>query len=137
MRPHSSLFVFVTAATLAVATRPIAAQQASAQPVPSASRIVATYDFGFARRAVAFPSIVTVADSAGTLVAQAAITGQRREVPMTVTILETDLVLQGETPDGVLTMVLDRQNEGGNTRVASGRWMLGTAEGTLRGRVKK
>lgn len=137
MRPHSSLFVFVTAATLAVATRPIAAQQASAQPVPSASRIVATYDFGFARRAVAFPSSVTVADSAGTLVAQAAITGQRREVPMTVTILESDLVLQGETPDGVLTMVLDRQNEGGSTRVASGRWMLGTAEGTLRGRVKK
>ena len=137
MRPHSSLFVFVTAATLAVAARPLAAQQVSAQPVPSASRIVATYDFGFARRAVAFPSSVTVADSAGTLVAQAAITGQRREVPMTVTILETDLVLQGETPDGVLTMVLDRQNEGGSTRVASGRWMLGTAEGTLRGRVKK
>ena len=137
MRPHTSLFVFVTAATLAVATRPITAQQANARPVPSSSRIVATYDFGFARRAVAFPSSVTVADSAGTLVAQAAIAGQRREVPMTVTILETDLVLQGETPDGVLTMVLDRQNEGGSTRVASGRWMLGTAEGTLRGCVKK
>ena len=56
---------------------------------------------------------------------------------MTVAILESDLVLQGETPDGVLTMVLDRQNEGGSMRVASGRWMLGTAEGTLRGRVKK
>ena len=137
MRPHSSLFVFVTAATLAVAARPLAAQQVSAQPVPSASRIVATYDFGFARRAVAFPSSVTVADSAGTLVAQAAIAGQRREVPMTVTMLETDLVLQGETPDGVLTMVLDQQNEVGSMRVASGRWMLGTAEGTLRGRVKK
>ncbi|MDP1860304.1 MAG: hypothetical protein Q8K82_16625 [Gemmatimonadaceae bacterium] len=136
MRPNSSLFVFAVAATLAVATRPIAAQQAGTQPVPSASRIVATYDFGFARRAVAFPSIVTVADSAGTLLAQAAIPGQRREVPMTVTVLESDLVLQGETPDGVLTMVLDRQNEGGSTRFASGRWMLGTEEGKLRGRVK-
>ena len=137
MRPHSALFVFAAAATLAVAARPLAAQQASASIVPSSSRIVATYDFGFTRRAVAFPTFVTVADSAGILVAQAAITGQRREVPMTVTILETDLVLQGETPDGVLTMVLDRQNEGGSMRVASGRWMLGTAEGKLRGRVKK
>ena len=136
MRPNSSLFVFAAAATLAAATRPIAAQQASTQPVPGASRIVATYDFGFAQRAVAFPSIVTVVDSAGTLVAQAAITGQRREVPMTVTVLESDLVLQGETPDGVLTMVLDRQNEGGSTRFASGRWMLGTEEGKLRGRAK-
>ena len=46
-------------------------------------------------------------------------------------------MLQGSTADGVLTLVIERQNDGNGTRVASGRWMLGSAEGTLRGKVVK
>jgi hypothetical protein len=114
----------------------MAAQQMSPlNAVPS--RIVATYDFKNSQRDLALPSSVTVVDSAGTIVAKAAIAGERREVPMTVTILDSDLVLQGQTTGGVLTLVLGRQNEGDSTRVSSGRWILGNVEGTLRGRVKR
>jgi hypothetical protein len=55
---------------------------------------------------------------------------------MDVTVIESNLVLQGQTPDGVLTLVLDRQNEGGAIKLASGTWTLGKASGQLRGRVQ-
>lgn len=120
---------------LTIAAAPAAAQQRN-DATPNVSRVVATYDFGAKHRAIAFPSIVTVSDSAGTLVASASIPGSRNEIPMVVTVLDSDLVLQGETSDGVLTMVLDRQNEGGKASLTTGRWALGKAEGQLRGTAR-
>ncbi len=132
MRTSLLTSALASVVALSVAAAPAAAQQQNAAS-PRTARVLATYDFGGEHRAIAFPSLVTVSDSAGTLVASARIPGTRDEVPMVVTVLNSDLVLQGETSEGVLTMVLDRQNEGGVAHVRTGRWALGNAEGQLRG----
>ena len=99
-----------TAAVLAVAAAPLAAQS---NAIPTgAARVVASYDFWNAPRDASFPRSVTVADSAGTIIAHVDLAGEARSIPMTVTVIERNLVLQGQTADGVLTLVLDRQNEG-------------------------
>ena len=121
------------AAVLAFAAAPLAAQQSNAIPSGTA-RVVASFDFWNAPRDGAFPRNVTVTDSAGTIVAYVDLAGDSKSVPMTVTVIERNLVLQGQTADGVLTLVLDRQNEGGVTKLTSGTWTLGKAQGTLRGR---
>ena len=108
------------------------AQQGHATP-NRVQRVVATYSFGAPRATMAFPTIVTVADSAGTLVASARLQGEVREQPLAVSVIENDLVLQGETPHGVLTLVLDKQATGTEGKVTSGRWVIGNAEGKLRG----
>ena len=131
MRSRILISVLTAAAALGVVASPAAAQQGrSASSVTP--RVVATYDFGAKRRAITFPRTVTVADSAGQLVARVALAGAGKELPMTVTVIESDLVLQSETPDGVLTLVLERQNDGGPGSVAPGRWSLGRSEGKLR-----
>lgn len=122
-------------AAIALVAAPLAAQQAKAIP-QGTTRIVASFDFWNAPLNAAFPRSVTVVDSAGTLVARVELGAEQKSVPMTVTVIERNLVLQGETPDGVLTLVLDRQNEGGETRLASGTWTLGNAQGQLRGRAQ-
>ncbi len=94
-------------------------------------RVVASYAFRTQAADVALPYLVTVADSAGTLVAQASIRGQTRDIPMEITVLGPDLVLQGMTDHGVLTVVLDGQHEGSGTHVARGRWTLGKDGGAL------
>ena len=124
-----------TAAVLAIAAAPLAAQQSNAIPT-GAARVVASYDFWNAPRDASFPRSVTVADSAGTIIAHVELAGEARSIPMTVTVIEWNLVLQGQTADGVLTLVLDRQNEGGVTKLTSGTWTLGKAQGQLRGRVQ-
>jgi len=135
MRTTTLFSAVATVASLAAAA-PLAAQQMT--PVNAvSSRIVATYDFRNSQRDLLLPSVVTVTDSAGTIVAKATIAGERGEIPLTVTILDSDLVLQGQTNSGVLTLVLGRQNEGDSTKVSSGRWILGNVEGTLRGRIKR
>ncbi len=128
--------IVTTAAALALIAAPVAAQQVNVIPVTATTRIVASYDFWNAPLSTAFPRSVTVVDSAGTLVARVELRAEQKSIPMTVTVIERNLVLQGETPDGVLTLVLDRQNEGGETRLASGTWTLGKAQGQLRGRVQ-
>ena len=145
MRTHSLLSALATAASLAVVASPAAAQLSvaarplaagPASPVVSVGhRVLAEYNFRNGPIDVAFPRTVTVADSAGTLVAHANFAGQRAEVPMTVTIIDSDLVLQGQTADGVLTLVLDRQNEGLSS-FENGRWTLGSVTGSLRGKTK-
>ena len=55
---------------------------------------------------------------------------------MMVEVLGNDLVLQGNTPSGVLTLVLYGQSDGA-TAPLTGRWMLGTEQGELRGRVAR
>lgn len=130
MRSRILISALAAAVTLGVAS-PVAAQQGHS--VSSITpRIVAKYDFGAKRRAITFPRTVTVADSAGQLVARVALAGADKELPMTVTVIDSDLVLQSDTPDGVLTLVLERQNEGGSGIVAPGRWSIGRAEGKLR-----
>lgn len=132
MRPLFAL----SALAAFVAARPALAQKAVA-PTDGTPRVVATYTFADWPRDLTLPRQVTVADSAGTIIASAELPGTKRQIPLTVTILNADLMLQGSTADGMLTLVIDRQNEGNGTRVASGRWMLGSAEGTLRGKVGK
>ena len=135
MRPRHILFaIAMAAAMLGVVATPAHAQHGGSV-TPRNTRIVATYRFDMAHRGV-FPSIVTVADSAGMLIASAKLPGERVAREMTVTILDADVVLQGETPHGVLTLVLNRQNEGGQTPLTTGRWSLGTAEVKLKGRAR-
>ncbi len=124
-----------TAAAFALVSQPLAAQRSSAVAAGNA-RIVATYDFRTTANSVAFPRTVTVADSAGTILARVAMGTEQRSIPMTVTIIESNLVLQGQTPEGLLTLVLDRQNEGGETKLSSGTWTLGRNSGQLRGTVQ-
>jgi hypothetical protein len=125
----------ISAAVLALSAAPLAAQSNAMPKTSGQTRVVASYDFWNAARTASFPRSVTVADSAGTIVARVDLDGTSRAVPMTVTVIERNLVLQGDTPDGVLTLVLDRQNEGGETKLATGTWTLGKATGQLRGRV--
>jgi hypothetical protein len=131
MISRSALSAIVSAAALVAGANNLAAQQliAAGDPQP---RILAAYGFQNAPRTVAFPRLVTVADSAGTLLASVELTKDNRTVPMTVNVIENNLVLQGATPEGVLTLVLDRINEGGNTALTSGTWTLGRNSGTLR-----
>lgn len=133
---HMTTFLpaLAAAACLLLAPRSAAAQREGASP-PSPGRLLATYHFA-ARQATAFPATVTIADSAGTLTATAMVPGAPAALPLTVTPMNADLVLQGETQRGVLTLVLERQNEGAPEGRFSGRWSLGDAEGELRGRMR-
>jgi len=97
-----------------------------------AQRVVATYDFGARRFGMPLPTAVTIADSAGTLVASARLEGEPSPRPMSVAVIESHLVLQGEPPDGLLTLVLDQQAAGTTPATTDGRWSLGKAEGKLR-----
>ena len=131
MRPT---FLALTAAASLTLGAPLAAQRTSAIPA-GAARVVAAYDFRNAPANAAFPRSVTIADSAGAIIARVNFAGTSRSIPMLVTVIDNDLVLQGDTRDGVLTLVLDKQNEGGTSRLTSGTWTLGKAAGTLRGRA--
>ena len=100
MHSRPLLAVIVAAVTLTIATSPLAAQQASVAPEPLA-RVVASYDLRNGPRELDFPRSVTVADSAGTILARVNVAGSARSIPMTVTVIESDLVLQGLTSAGV------------------------------------
>lgn len=121
----------IAAAALAASAAPASAQQDRTDRTP---RVIARYDFASAHRNLAFPSTITVADSAGQLVASAKVSGTLAPVPMLVHVIENDLVLEAATPEGILTVILDKQAEGGATKVSAGRWSLGKAEGQLRAR---
>jgi hypothetical protein len=129
------------AAVPQAAVPPIAAQVAAQADVgrpaaPAAALVRTAATFRFARRdAAGFPAEVTVADSAGQLVARYRLDGDRAARPMAVTVIDTDLVLQAETRSGLLTVVLDGQNAQAPGPV-TGRWWLGDADGTLRGRTR-
>ena len=143
MRATTALSLLLPALALSVAAQSAAAQDASrdrARPElpaatatpPAALRTLATYRF-VGVRAGAMPAEVTVADSAGQLVARFRMAGGAAAEPMLLTVLGADLVLQGATPAGVLTFRLYGQAEGETPELA-GRWWLAGAEGRLRGR---
>lgn len=124
----------IAAAAIAAFATPAAAQQGRTTAT-TAPRVVAHYSFGASHRSPAFPSTITVTDSAGTLVASARMSGVLAPIPMLVHVIENDLVLEGTTPEGILTVVLDKQAAGGTAKVAAGRWSLGKSEGRLRARA--
>jgi hypothetical protein len=137
----ASLAAALTAAL--AAARPAAAQalvpaadvrRPDAPAAAARVRLAATYRFA-RRDAAGLPAEVTVADSAGQLVARCQLDGERAARAMAVTILDTDLVLQAETPSGVLTLRLDGQNAPAPGPV-TGRWSLGDTRGALRGRTR-
>lgn len=135
MRPRHILSAIAISAVMLGATATSAAGQQGGSAAPHHTRVLATYRFDMARRGP-FPSIVTIADSAGTLVASARIPGERSARELMVTILDSDVILQGETPNGVLTLILNKQNEGGTTSFTTGRWSLGDEVGKLKGRAR-
>jgi len=125
----------------AVAVATLVASQAGAQQVRTvsavATRTLATYTFDAVAASGPFPVRVTIADSSGTMIAHAFARGSQVPTPMTVTVLESNLVLQGNTAEGVLTLVLDRAAEGNLSQRSTGRWALGKQEGTLVGRARR
>ena len=150
MRSIRSFVAPLTAAVLfAAAASPALAQQAVASTptlvvttstgaVVEPPRKVADLRFVVASRALSrsgedILARVTVTDSSGTILANLHVPGERAARRMLVTVVETDLVLQGETPAGVLTIQLDQDREHMVGTVA-GRWRLGRQQGELRWR---
>lgn len=143
---HSLVSPFATAALYAVtAVSPAIAQTAVAaehvRPVVSTARksdeaitrTVAIYTFSAARQS-GMPSRVTVTDSAGVLQASFRLPGSDETHPMIVDVVDTGLVLQGETPSGALTLVLFPKDSETSTSLV-GNWTLGTQQGELLGRT--
>jgi hypothetical protein len=145
MRIFRSLLPAVaTAAFVLTAIRPAAAQNAAApdyiRPVvrlaataadPAPVRTVAVYRLTGARN-LDIPTQVTVADSAGQLVATFRLSGDRAAGPMTVGARDTNLVLQGETRAGVFTLVLYHPSDPPAAGELVGSWSLGDRQGELR-----
>ena len=143
---HTSTFArrsFAAAAlSLIVAFSPAEAQRTIAsnivrpalQPVEEAAvlRTIAIYQFQ-ASRTWGMPNQVTLSDSLGKLFATFTLPGDRTEQPMMVDAAESDIVLQGRTPAGILTLVLLQPNPGTLTPLR-GHWYLGEREGELLGR---
>lgn len=122
-----------SAAAQAAQTAVRRADVAAAAVIPAA-RTLAVYRLGPSRPALPdLPVRVTVADSSGTLVARYRADRAAGERTMAVTVMQTDLVLQAETPSGLLTLVLERQNDAPGGAL-TGRWSLGADGGVLRAR---
>jgi hypothetical protein len=150
MRLIRSILSPLAATALAVtAVRPAVAQQAAtADHVrPTVGHVVSTLDTVQPRtvavyrfttiRLAGMPSEVTVADSAGELVATFRRPDTREAAPMVVDVLGTDITLHGATPAGVLTLVLYGQNDPDASGALTGRWTLGDRQGVLRGRAAR
>jgi hypothetical protein len=144
-----SILPLAAAALSTAAVRPAAAQQTAAfeHVRPAVARAVATpdtvqlrtlavYRFG-ASQIAGMPSQVTLADSAGELVATFRRPGAPSSAPMVVDVLGTDITLHGATPSGVLTLVLYGQNDPDASGALTGHWTLGTRQGELRGRAER
>jgi hypothetical protein len=143
MRATLSTVFSLTAAALIAAT-PAVAQRANAArtvaPVVApagAIRTVASYAI-VATGDRNLPSRITVAESAGGLVASYRLPGDRTAHPMMVVVMGSDIVLQAETPAGLLTLELFDANDprdGVAARgTAQGRWHLDGKQGELQGR---
>ena len=126
----------VVAFNAAEAQRTIASNvvRPAVQPVEEAAvlRTIAIYQFE-ASRTWGMPNQVTLSDSLGKLFATFTLPGDRTQQPMMVDAAESDIVLQGRTPSGILTLVLLQPNPGTLTPLR-GHWYLGEREGELLGR---
>ena len=138
MRTSSIARFALAAAFVAVAAAPAAAQSAvreTVRPAVAAAREVAKYNFTVSRDA-GLPAEVTVADVGGALAASYRLPGQRAAAPMLIQVLDTDIVLQAETEQGVLTLQLFKQNDSDEKGVV-GTWTLGSRSGELRGKATR
>ena len=125
------------AAAQSVATayvRPVVVEKTAPAEAP-AIRTVAVYRFT-ASRILRLPTTIIVADSAGQLVANFRLPNVSQPGAMSVEVMGNDIILQGETPRGLLTLVLYRQNSAEIPSSFVGYWSLGNEEhGELRGRT--
>lgn len=145
MRPPASFYSLFAAAALVVAAGSPAAAQSSVATgyarlaanrtaSPDARvRKLATYDFDSPLEGM--PARVTVADSAGTLVASFRARGTRFDQPMKVAVADRDILLEGQTVRGLLTIVLYDQNDAVPAGSIIGTWALGAYQGELRARA--
>ena len=146
---RSILSPLAVVALSAAALQPAAAQQDATaghvrpalrsvrgNPDTAALRTLAVYRFT-ASTIVGLPSQVTVADSAGELVATFRRPGAADALPMVVDVLGRDITLHGATPSGVLTLVLYGENDPDASGALVGRWMVGGREGALRGHAER
>jgi len=138
-----SLLPAVAALALAAAA-PLHAQRTAVSPASPAPRLALHASPSGAPRALAvyrlsapqhagLPSEVTVADSAGDVVASYQLADGRTVGPLVVGVIDSGLVLQGETAAGLLTLVLypaDAAPVTGARRVV-GQWALGDRQGHL------
>ena len=144
---HTSTFARLSFAAAALAvvgiSSPAHAQRAIAsnvvrtavQPVAEDAailRTVAIYQFE-ASRTTGMPNQVTLADSLGKLFATFTLPGNRTEQPMMVDVTESDIVLQGQTPAGIVTLMLYQRSDAALTPLR-GKWFLGERQGELLGR---
>ena len=98
-------------------------------------RTIAIYKFT-ASRILRLPTTITVADSAGQLIANFRLANASEVGAMSVDVMGNDIILQGETPRGLLTLVLYRANAADVPSSFIGYWSLGNDEhGELRGRT--
>lgn len=144
MRATLSNLLPLAATALLAAASPAAAQRAAARPIApdlataGTVRPVATYQLLAPTRTSRLPERITVADSAGGLVAHFRLPGDRTAYPMLVVVMGSDLVLQGETPAGVLTLELfdanDPRDAATRGTTPTGRWHVDAQQGTLRAR---
>ncbi len=143
---HASIFRFAFAATVATSAvaAPAAAQQPSRAPVvlaasrsmPSSGadvRAVAVYRL-LTFHSAGLPSQIVISDSAGRLVASYRLRADARSYPMMLDVSTSGLVLQGETPQGILTLYLYDPSTPSEGR-ADGHWWLGDQQGDLRGKL--
>lgn len=136
MRTSSIARFALAAAFVAAAAAPAAAQSAvreTIRPEVAAAREVAKYAFTVSRDA-GLPAEVTVSDVGGSLAASYRLPGQRAGEPMLVQVLDTDIILQAETEQGVLTLQLFKQNDS-EAKDVYGKWTLGSRSGELRGKA--
>jgi hypothetical protein len=127
----ASLAAIAAFATPLAAQRAVIGTQTAPVTISTTSRVVASYEFLNSPAGASLPRSVTVSDSAGTITAVAELASNNQRVSLDVTVIECDVILQTSTPDGLLTIVLERLNEGGQQRLVSGRWTLGNSEGKL------
>ena len=142
--PASFYSLFAAAAIVFAAGSPAAAQPtvatgyarlaANRTTTPDARiRNLASYEVESSFEGM--PTRVTVADSAGTLVAFFRARGSRVDQPMKVAVADRDILLEGQTVRGLLTIVLYDQNDSMPAGSIIGTWTLGAYQGELRARA--
>jgi hypothetical protein len=146
------LLPLIAAALCSAAAQPALAQQAAtgtaSDTADQTTRTAAVYYIGAPRRA-GLPRSVTVADSAGSLVATYQPAGNDAPQSMTVSVVDSGTVLQGETATGTLTvLIFPSEREAGAApgrhvqtgtggRRVVGRWSLGARSGRMYSRAPR
>ena len=136
MTARISTRLLTIAALLAVGTTTAAAQNTEAASIASpasagwTARLTGTYVMELAVPHRTNEVRLTVSDSAGGLAAAIQPAGDYRKYPMTVRLLDNDMILQAYTPRGLFEIVLARQEN-----LIAGHWSLGENKGVVQAHV--